>query len=77
LPKTYRVTLAVVNPRNSDWSVSTFVAGRSISLKAGWNEIRFRGYCAGYPPFRAGRVLAGPEDKLWTLRVSDSPPAEK
>jgi hypothetical protein len=28
LPKTYRVTLAVVDPTNPDWIVSTFVAGQ-------------------------------------------------
>jgi hypothetical protein len=53
------------------------LASKSVRLKAGWNEVRFRGYCVGYPPFRAGLVLAGPEGKLWKLRVSDSPPTEK
>ena len=27
LPKTYRVTLAIIDPKNPDWIVSTFVAG--------------------------------------------------
>lgn len=47
----------------------------TLNLRAGWNEIRFRGYCYGYPPFRAGLVLLGPEDKLWGVRTSAAPPA--
>ncbi len=49
------------------------VASRNLMLPAGWNEVRFRGYCAGYPPFCAGLVLAGSEDKLWTVRLADTP----
>ena len=36
----------------------------------------FRGYCVGYPPFRAGLVLDGPPEKLWTLKLSATPPGE-
>lgn len=50
-------------------------ARRNVSLQSGWNEVRFRGYCFGYPPFRAGLIVAGPEDKLWTLRLAATPPA--
>ena len=34
----------------------------------------FRGYCIGYPPFRAGLVLAGPPGKLFKLKLSANPP---
>ena len=46
----------------------------TLSLQRGWNEIRFRGYCVGYPPFRAGLVLTGPPQKLWTLQLSATAP---
>lgn len=52
------------------------VASKRVTLRTGWNEVRFRGYCVGYPPFRAGLVLAGPEDRLWKLRPSGTPPAK-
>jgi len=38
--------------------------------------VTFRGYCVGYPPFRAGLVIAGAPEKLWTLRLSAVPPGE-
>ncbi len=49
------------------------VARKSLELRQGWNQVMFRGYCTGYPPFRAGLVLAGPPQKLWTLRLSATP----
>jgi hypothetical protein len=64
-------------PFKEEANVVRTVASKSVTLKAGWNEVRFRGYCAGYPPFRAGLALAGPEDKLWKVRLSDAPPAER
>ena len=33
-----------------------------------------RGYCVGYPKFRAGLVFAGPAERLWQLRLSAAPP---
>jgi len=50
------------------------VASKSITLRAGWNQITFRGYCVGYPPFRAGLVLDGPASTLWNLKLSAAPP---
>lgn len=47
-----------------------------ITFKAGWNEIRFRGYCMGYPPFRAGLVLDGSPEALWKLTFAARPPAK-
>ena len=47
-----------------------------IKLRAGWNEIRFRGYGYGYSPFRVGLMLEGPEEDLWKLRLADYPPVE-
>ena len=47
---------------------------RAVRLKAGWNEVRFRGFCYGYPPFRAGLVISGSEAMLWRVRLSDHPP---
>ena len=49
------------------------VATRTVTLPAGWSEVRFRGYCVGYPPFRAGLVLSGSEEKLWTVGLADTP----
>jgi hypothetical protein len=51
-------------------------APHMLALRAGWNKILFRGYCIGYPMFRAGLVLKGPEEKLWTLQLSAVPPKE-
>ena len=50
------------------------MAVRTLTLRAGWNEVRFRGYCTGYPPFRAGLVLKAPAEKLWPLKLSATPP---
>lgn len=50
------------------------VATQKLKLKQGWNQVSFRGYCVGYPPFRVGLVLNGQEDKLWNLRLSATPP---
>jgi hypothetical protein len=50
------------------------VATHALALKSGWNELKFRGYCTGYPPFRAGLVLSAPQEKLWTVRLSPTPP---
>jgi len=47
---------------------------RRVHLRKGWNAVGFRGYCVGYPPFRAGLVLSGAPEKLWTVRISAQPP---
>jgi hypothetical protein len=52
-------------------------AKKRITLAKGWNEIRARGYCYGYPPLHAGVVLDGPAEALWTLRASGTPPEKK
>ncbi len=53
------------------------VAKKQVKLRAGWNQVMFRGYCIGYPPFRAGLVVGGEEAKLWKLKVSAvAPPQE-
>ena len=51
------------------------VAEKPVLLRSGWNRIQLRGYCVGYPPFRAGLVLRGAADQLWTLQLSGHPPA--
>ncbi|MCX7010795.1 MAG: hypothetical protein NTY53_26730 [Kiritimatiellaeota bacterium] len=53
----------------------SFVATKSVTLRAGWNQIHVRGYCVGYPLFRAGLVLNAPPATLWALRLSGVPPA--
>jgi hypothetical protein len=50
------------------------VVKKTVTLKKGWNQVLFRAYCVGYPPARAGLILAGPPEKLWTLRLSGVPP---
>jgi hypothetical protein len=64
-------------PFEQETGVVRMLASNKATLKAGWNELRFRGYCVGYPPFRAGLVLSGAEEKLWKLRLSDTPPTEQ
>ncbi|HEX8914664.1 MAG TPA: hypothetical protein VF796_20100 [Humisphaera sp.] len=49
-------------------------AGKTVALRQGWNEVRFRGYCVGYPPFKAGLIVAGPPEVLWQLRFTATPP---
>lgn len=49
---------------------------KDVVLRQGWNRVMFRGYCVGYPPFRAGLVVNGQEDKLWSLSFSATPPLE-
>lgn len=50
------------------------VAAQRLTLHKGWNQVMFRGYCVGYPPFRAGLVLSGPPERLWKLRLSAEKP---
>lgn len=54
------------------------VATRPVTLRAGWNQIFFRAYNFGYAlgvPFRVGVVIKAPPEKLWPLRLSNTPPA--
>ena len=51
-------------------------SAKTVILRKGWKQVTFRGYCVGYPPFRAGLVIAGAPEKLWTLRLSAVPPGE-
>ncbi|MCY2988931.1 MAG: hypothetical protein NTY19_13830 [Planctomycetota bacterium] len=69
-------TLAT-GPFREEAQTVRLVASQPVTLRAGWNEVKFRGYCVGYPPFRAGVILTGAEEKLWTLRLSDLPPTKK
>jgi hypothetical protein len=55
-------------------SGSRTVAVQKLTLQPGWNQVGFRGYCVGYPPFRAGLVLDGPTATLWNCRLSAVPP---
>ena len=57
-----------------DHQMSRQVAAKTITLQPGWNQFMFRGYCWGYPPFRAGLILNGPPEKLWKLQLSATPP---
>ncbi len=50
------------------------VVKKTITLRPGWNQLTFRGYCIGYPPFRAGAVLDAPAATLWKLKFSAAPP---
>ena len=50
------------------------IASSTLSLRPGWNQILYRGYCTGYPPFRVGLVLDAPAEKLWPLQLSATPP---
>ena len=52
----------------------TGVTAKPLTLRQGWNQVFFRGYCVGYSPFRAGLVLSAPPETLWTLRLSATPP---
>jgi len=47
---------------------------KTLSLRTGWNQVMFRGYNFGGPPFRVGLVLKGAPEKLWPLRLSTEVP---
>jgi hypothetical protein len=51
-------------------------AVRTVEFDAGWNKVFFRGYCYGYA-LRAGLTLEGPEELLWKVKTSATPPDEK
>jgi hypothetical protein len=53
------------------------VAMKTVTLRAGWNQLFLRGYCVGYAPFRGGLVINGPAEKLWSLQLSATPPATR
>lgn len=46
---------------------------RPATLKSGWNQITFRGYCVGYAPFKIGLMVKAPTEVLWTLKFSGAP----
>lgn len=50
---------------------------RRVKLQAGWNTVSFRGFCVGYPPFRAGLVISGTPEQLWKLKLSAEPSTAK
>ena len=50
------------------------VATKPVTLRPGWNQVMFRGYCFGYDPFRTGLVLKGDSEKLWPLKFSADVP---
>jgi len=54
--------------------ITARTATRALTLKPGWNEFRFRGYCVGYAPFRAGLILKAPSERLWPLKLAATPP---
>ena len=58
----------------SHGGVDVRVSSEKHTLRAGWNLLMFRGYCWGYPPFRAGLILAGPAESLWQVQLSGTPP---
>jgi hypothetical protein len=45
-----------------------------MTLREGWNQIFWRGYCVGYAPFRVGLILHADEPTLWQLKFSGTPP---
>jgi hypothetical protein len=49
------------------------VASRTLTLRAGWNQVGLRGFCTGYD-LLAGLSFNGPPEKLWTLKLSATPP---
>ncbi|HYG77350.1 MAG TPA: hypothetical protein VEK08_20255 [Planctomycetota bacterium] len=57
-------------------SLHRMSARESVAFKKGWNQIVFRGFCVGYPPFRAGVTLAGPAESLWKVNLSGAPKTE-
>jgi len=53
------------------------VETKRVHLRKGWNVVGFRGYCVGYPPFRAGLVIASTPEQLWKVKLSAEPPDAK
>jgi hypothetical protein len=53
------------------------VETKRVRLKSGWNRVMFRGFCVGYPPFRAGLVISGAPEQLWKLKLSAVPPESR
>lgn len=49
-------------------------ASLNVPLKTGWNQVNFRAYNVGYPPFKVGLLLKASEEELWPLRFSNEPP---
>ena len=59
-----------------DNSLHRLSTTRPVTLKAGWNQIFFRGYNVGYAPFKIGVVVKAAPEKLWPLRFSNQPPKQ-
>jgi len=49
-------------------------ATQPVQLKAGWNQISYRAYGFGYPPFKVGLLIKAKEDTLWKLKLAGEPP---
>lgn len=50
------------------------VVNLPLQLRAGWNQVSFRGFCVGYSHVYAGLALNGSPERLWKLRTSSTPP---
>jgi hypothetical protein len=57
-------------------AIQHLAANKTLTLRAGWNQVMLRGYCVGYSPFRAGLVLGGAPEKLWNIQLSATPPEQ-
>ena len=73
-PQTYLRWLLNGEKIAAEGEVSREPARKTVTLRAGWNQVWFRGYGVGYPPCRTGLVIAGPAEKRWTPRLSAVPP---
>lgn len=68
------VVLDVPDKSYQDTSTTLRTTRKTVSLKAGWNQIDYRAYCVGYPPFRVGLVVKAPAATLWGLKFAATPP---
>lgn len=71
-----RLSPTALQPGDRDFKPNIPAARQTVQLKAGWNQVMFRGYCVGYPPFRAGLRIEAPVQTLWGIGISPTPPRD-
>ena len=45
-------------------------ASKSVKLRKGWNVLKARAFCVGYPPFHIGARIRADEALLWKLKTA-------
>jgi len=73
VPKGQNYVTLTINGQQAKVSEKAGEVKKTFSLKKGWNQALYRGYCVGYE-LDFGLRLEAPPEKLWQIGFSATPP---